>query len=175
MAELLGRRLARHLPLLDPIAEAVQPRVRSALDGNPRLRAALEGQWLGTPLHPPLTDVPIGAGTAAVLFDAAETLTGSQGMARAADASLALGVLGALPAATTGVTDWRDLRRRAAAHRHRARAAQRQRRSCSTSPRWACAPPGAAARRRRRPGSPTACRPSPHTSAVSSRSGSASA
>ncbi len=110
MAELLGRRLARHLPLLDPIAEAVQPRVRSALDGNPRLRAALEGQWLGTPLHPPLTDVPIGAGTAAVLFDAAETLTGSQGMARAADASLALGVLGALPAATTGVTDWRDLR-----------------------------------------------------------------
>ena len=109
MAELLGRRLARHLPLLDPIAEAVQPRVRSALDANPRLRAALEGEWLGTPLHPPLTDVPIGAGTVAVLFDAAETLTGSSSMARAADASLAVGVLGALPAATTGATDWRDL------------------------------------------------------------------
>ena len=110
MAELLGRRLARHLPLLDPIAEAVQPRVRAALDGNPRLRDALEGEWIGTPLHPPLTDVPIGAGTAAVVFDAAATLTGSPAMARAADLSLALGVLGSLPAATTGIADWRDLR-----------------------------------------------------------------
>jgi uncharacterized membrane protein len=110
VAELLGRRLARHLPLLDPIAEAVQPRVRAALDANPRLRDVLDGEWLGTPLHPPLTDVPIGAGTVAVLFDAAETLTGSPAMARAADLSLALGVLGALPAATTGVTEWRDLR-----------------------------------------------------------------
>ena len=42
MAELLGRRLARHLPLLDPIAEAVQPRLRRALDDNPRTWAENE-------------------------------------------------------------------------------------------------------------------------------------
>jgi uncharacterized membrane protein len=109
VAELLGRRLARHLTALDPIAQTVQARVREALAANPALRDALDGTWLGTPLHPPLTDVPIGAGTLAALFDAAETLTGSAEMARAADLSLVVGVLGTLPAATTGVTDWREL------------------------------------------------------------------
>jgi uncharacterized membrane protein len=109
VAELLGRRLARHLTALDPLAQTVQARVRGALDANPALRDALDGAWLGTPLHPPLTDVPIGAGTLAALFDAAETLTGSSELARAADLSLVVGVLGTLPAATTGVTDARTL------------------------------------------------------------------
>jgi uncharacterized membrane protein len=109
VAELLGRRLARHLTALDPLAQTVQARVRDALDANPALRDALDGAWLGTPLHPPLTDVPIGAGTLAALFDAAETLTGSPELARAADLSLVVGVLGTLPAAATGVTDARGL------------------------------------------------------------------
>ena len=110
MAELLGQRLARHLTALDPVAGAVQSRVRDALDASPALRDALDGRWLGTPLHPPLTDVPIGAGTLATLFDVAETLTRSSALARAADLSLVAGVLGTLPAAASGMADARELR-----------------------------------------------------------------
>jgi nitrite reductase/ring-hydroxylating ferredoxin subunit/uncharacterized membrane protein len=74
------------------------------------LRNALDGTWLGTPLHPALTDVPIGAATAAALFDAAESIAGSTELQRAADRALAVGVLGTFPAAVTGASDWRDLR-----------------------------------------------------------------
>jgi nitrite reductase/ring-hydroxylating ferredoxin subunit len=42
--------------------------------------------------------------------DAAETLTGSDAAANAADAALAIGVAGALPAAATGLNDWSYLR-----------------------------------------------------------------
>ena len=110
MAELFGQRLARHLTALDPVAEAVQSRVRDVLDATPALRDALDGRWLGTPLHPPLTDVPIGAATLGMLFDVAEIATGSIALARAADLSLVVGVLGTLPAAASGVADSRNLR-----------------------------------------------------------------
>jgi hypothetical protein len=97
MAELLGQRLARLLRGLDPLADVMQPRIRSALAAAPQLRNALDETWLRTPLHPALTDVPIGATTTAVLLDAAESVSGSADLATAADRALAVGVLGTVP------------------------------------------------------------------------------
>src|SRR2546421_7360711 len=59
-----AKRVADAAPGLDRVAERMQPRVRSALGGRPWLHDALDGTWLGVPLHPVLTDVPVGAWTA---------------------------------------------------------------------------------------------------------------
>lgn len=66
------------------------------------VRNALSGTWLGHPLHPALTDIPIGAWVAATALD----LTGGKRSARAARQLVALGVLAAAPAAATGASDW---------------------------------------------------------------------
>ncbi len=110
MADLVGKRLARPLGWLDTVADAVQPRLRRALGAVPPLRNALDGTWLGTPLHPPLTDIPIGATTAALVLDSAESLAGSSRYGVAADYALAVGVFGTLPTAVAGTSDWRELR-----------------------------------------------------------------
>lgn len=118
--EMLGRRLARRLTWLDPIEDKVQPRVRAALRKAMPLRNFLDGTWLGAPLHPALTDVPIGAMTTALILDSAESLSGDERCRVAADYALSVGVLATLPAAVTGASDWRDLlgetRRVASAH-----------------------------------------------------------
>ena len=67
---------------------------------------ALHGTWLGHPLHPMLTDVPLGAWTATVMLDGWETLTGQQDFTTGADAALALGLAAAVPTAAAGWTDW---------------------------------------------------------------------
>jgi uncharacterized membrane protein len=66
----------------------------------------LNGSWLGHPVHPIITDIPIGAWTAAITLDAMEASTGRKGIARAADAAVALGVVGAASAAVAGFADW---------------------------------------------------------------------
>jgi nitrite reductase/ring-hydroxylating ferredoxin subunit/uncharacterized membrane protein len=68
----------------------------------------LHGTWLGHPLHPVLTDVPIGAWTAALLLDALD-IVGEKDYAPGADAAIALGLAGAVGAAASGLTDWKDL------------------------------------------------------------------
>jgi nitrite reductase/ring-hydroxylating ferredoxin subunit len=84
---------------LDPVAEAVQDAVKAV----PRpIRDVLDGVWLGNPLHPALTDVPLGAWTAAAVLD----VLGSE----AADEVLTIGVLAAVPAALTGLNDWSHLK-----------------------------------------------------------------
>ncbi|MEV4729657.1 Rieske 2Fe-2S domain-containing protein [Saccharopolyspora sp. NPDC049426] len=118
--EMVGRRLARRLTWLDPVEDKLQPLVRDALRKTMPLRNLLDGTCLGAPLHPALTDVPVGAMATALILDAAESLTGSQRCGEAADGALAVGVLATLPAALTGTSDWRDLmgetRRVASAH-----------------------------------------------------------
>ena len=71
-----------------------------------RIADFLHGVWLGHPLHPVLTDIPVGAWTAAVVLDTMEASSGSRGMAKAADTAVALGVAGAVGSAVTGITDW---------------------------------------------------------------------
>ncbi|HET8527456.1 MAG TPA: Rieske (2Fe-2S) protein [Gaiellaceae bacterium] len=96
----LARRAGDAAAALDPLADTLQAAARSL----PRpLRDVLDGVWLGAPLHPALTDVPLGSWTAAAAFDAFDA-------GDAADAAIAVGVLGAVPAALTGLNDWSHLR-----------------------------------------------------------------
>ena len=110
MAETLMQRLVEALPFLDDIAEDVQPKVQEAVDaGGTTARNVLDGVWLEAPLHPALTDVPVGAWTAALVFDGLDVATGKEPIRHAADASLVFGTLGAFGAALTGLSDWRYL------------------------------------------------------------------
>ena len=110
MAETLMQRMVEALPFLDEIAEDVQPKVQEAVDaGGTTARNVLDGVWLEAPLHPVLTDVPVGSWTAALVFDGLDVATGKESIRHAADASLVFGTLGALGAAVTGLSDWRYL------------------------------------------------------------------
>jgi nitrite reductase/ring-hydroxylating ferredoxin subunit/uncharacterized membrane protein len=91
-----------------PLAERLQPLIRRAV-APPLIRNSLDGVWIGAPLHPALTDVPVGSWTAALLLDGAAVLTADEALADAADRALAVGTLAALPAAATGLNDLRDL------------------------------------------------------------------
>src|ERR687894_1111250 len=110
MAETLMQRMVEALPFLDDIAEDVQPKVQEAVAaGGTTARNVLDGVWLEAPLHPVLTDVPVGAWTAALVFDGLDIATGKEPVRHAADASLVFGTLGALGATVTGLSDWRYL------------------------------------------------------------------
>jgi nitrite reductase/ring-hydroxylating ferredoxin subunit/uncharacterized membrane protein len=102
-------RIANAVPWLDPVAKRVQPPVQRFFSARPRLHNLLDGTWLGVPLHPALTDVPMGAWTSAFALDLVAAVTGSEAADQAADGALAVGIAGALPAAATGTADWRDL------------------------------------------------------------------
>jgi nitrite reductase/ring-hydroxylating ferredoxin subunit/uncharacterized membrane protein len=110
MAQTLMQRIVDALPFLDKISDAVQPEVQKAVNaGGTTARNVLDGVWLEAPLHPVLTDVPIGSWTAALVFDGLDLATGKRSVRHAADASLVFGTLGALGAAATGLSDWRYL------------------------------------------------------------------
>lgn len=95
---------------LDPIGDALQTAIQGAYTAGgaagPPVKKILSGTWLGHPLHPLLTDVPVGAWTVTALLDAVEIATGRSALAPGADASMALGLAGALGAAVSGLSDW---------------------------------------------------------------------
>jgi len=76
---------------------------------NRKIKDYLNGTWLGHPIHPVLTDVPLGAWSGTMILDMAWLGNEDEGVARSSDLSLLLGILGATGAAVTGVTDWSDL------------------------------------------------------------------
>jgi uncharacterized membrane protein len=91
---------------LDHVAEHVAKAVKRAVpDGSPG-NEVLSGADLGHPLHPPLTDVVIGAWTSALALD----WLGGKRSGPAADRLVALGVLSAIPTAAAGLNDWATLR-----------------------------------------------------------------
>jgi nitrite reductase/ring-hydroxylating ferredoxin subunit/uncharacterized membrane protein len=67
------------------------------------------GMGLGVPLHPVVTDIPIGAWTVALVLDALDTINGDDDFAPGADAAIAVGLVGALGAVPSGLTDWQHL------------------------------------------------------------------
>ncbi len=102
------------MPESKPLDEKIQKAIDKALyaNGNPAAQKArnfLNGTWLGEPLHVALTDVPIGAWTVAMVFDALAMMDSRYEFALAADTSIAIGLAGAAGAAITGVTDWSDV------------------------------------------------------------------
>jgi len=102
---------------LDRLSDKIQPLVvdafkSSGLAGR-KVKNLLHGTWLGHPLHPALTDVPLGAWTAALTLDAMETISGRKELGAGADAAIAVGLVGAAGAAVTGLTDWSETNGRA--------------------------------------------------------------
>jgi nitrite reductase/ring-hydroxylating ferredoxin subunit/uncharacterized membrane protein len=87
---------------LDPVANAAR-RVVQAVIRPQVLRDALHGVWLGHPLHPVLTDVPIGTWTAAAILDLVP------GTGPAAATLIVTGCLAAVPTAVTGWVDFSEL------------------------------------------------------------------
>ena len=107
----LAERVATSQTWLDGLSDRLQPVVREAVSGTGRRGAdLLDGVWLGAPLHPAITDVPIGALTAAVALDSVALVTGSRTVDKQADGALAVSVAGSVAAATTGLADWRYMR-----------------------------------------------------------------
>ena len=82
-------------PLAEAVGRAVQPRV---------VRNLLSGTDLGEPLHPVLTDLPIGAWVMSALLDTA----GGPAAEGAADLLVTAGVVAAVPTAAAGLNDWSD-------------------------------------------------------------------
>jgi nitrite reductase/ring-hydroxylating ferredoxin subunit/uncharacterized membrane protein len=97
-------------PALDGIAERLSGAVRGAYEAagpaGSSAKDAMHGVWLGHPLHPVFTDLPVGAWTTALALDCAGN--GDPGMRRAATFAMGVGLLGALGAAITGLTDWSE-------------------------------------------------------------------
>ena len=82
-------------PLAATVSRVVHPRA---------VRNLLSGTNVGHPLHPMLTDVPIGAWAMSTLLD---TL-GGPGVERSADLLVSAGLLAAVPTAASGLNDWSD-------------------------------------------------------------------
>src|SRR5258705_3250970 len=68
----------------------------------PILKDFLNGVWLGHPLHPAITDVPIGAYVVAIVLDLA-------GQRAGATAAIGVGIVFMLLAALAGYADYIDL------------------------------------------------------------------
>lgn len=106
--EKLGRTIESQA-WLDRVAEPLQQIISRVLRPGPwgtPLRNLLNGTFLGHPLHPALTDVPIGSWTFAFLADAVDSLPGGRSLRPGATLAVGLGVAGALGAALTGLADW---------------------------------------------------------------------
>jgi len=110
MGATFSQRIVDAVPFLDRIADSVQPKVQEAVGkGGTTVRNILDGVWFGTPLHPVLTDVPVGSWTSTLVFDGLDIATGRTAMRNAADATLAVGIAGGFAAAAVGISDWRYL------------------------------------------------------------------
>ncbi|MFF2253463.1 Rieske 2Fe-2S domain-containing protein [Streptomyces sp. NPDC058142] len=68
------------------------------------IKNALSGTWLGHPVHPMLTDVPIGAWAMASVLD----VTAGRAGAASARRLVGIGLIATLPAAASGASDWSD-------------------------------------------------------------------
>jgi nitrite reductase/ring-hydroxylating ferredoxin subunit len=88
---------------LDRPADALMGAIGDAIPAGP-VKDALSGTWLGHPLHPALTDLPIGFWTSAWVLD----LIGGKRSASAARLLVGLGIASAVPTAVTGASDWAD-------------------------------------------------------------------
>ncbi len=94
---------------LDGLAVPLQKRVGKVFQSGgtvtKRIEDALHGVPIGTPLHPILVTIPIGAWTVVGVLDAMELL-GRRDVRAGADIAVQVGIVGAALSAITGITDW---------------------------------------------------------------------
>ncbi len=83
--------------------------IRPGLSFKGRKFKGLRG-WAGKPLHPPLTDIPIGAYILAAVFDVISYFVGpsevGEDLFRAATWLLIAGIVASVPTIVTGFWDW---------------------------------------------------------------------
>jgi nitrite reductase/ring-hydroxylating ferredoxin subunit/uncharacterized membrane protein len=94
-------------PGVDRTSELIKDAFDSAGVQGQRVKNALHGVWLGHPLHPAITDVPVGSWTVAAAMDLLE-IRGDSNYKSGADFAVLFGLLSSLPAALSGATDWSD-------------------------------------------------------------------
>ncbi len=94
----------------EQVGEVLDKPVAAVLDRSEpaavKTRNFLHGTWLGHPLHPVLTDVPVGAWTTAVTLDMVDAARGKEELSAGADAAVTLGLVAAVGTAITGLADW---------------------------------------------------------------------
>jgi hypothetical protein len=73
------------------------------------IKLFLNGSWLGHPLHPLLTDIPVGAWTLTLLFDLVGLIFHLPQLGIASSIAAAVGIAAALGAAAAGLMDWMDI------------------------------------------------------------------
>src|SRR5438067_8302892 len=99
-------------PAIDQVAEPLSKAVRGAYEAagpaGQQVKNAVHGVWLGHPLHPVFTDLPLGAWTTGLVLDAVAARTNEPVMEKAADVAIGVGLAGAAAAAITGLTDWSE-------------------------------------------------------------------
>jgi nitrite reductase/ring-hydroxylating ferredoxin subunit/uncharacterized membrane protein len=88
---------------LDRVAQPLNRAVHRVIQAGP-LKDALSGTWLGHPAHPVLVMLPIGSWSSASVLD----LAAGGRSTPAARTLVAIGLLGAVPAVASGLTDWSD-------------------------------------------------------------------
>ena len=88
---------------LDGAAKPLGKLVRDTVPPGP-VKDALSGVALGHPLHPLLTDLPIGTWTSALLLD----WIGGRGGEQAADRLIGIGLLATVPTVASGLNEWAD-------------------------------------------------------------------
>ncbi len=108
-------RAITRIPRLEEAGKWLANSIHSAvLAGGDLTRSAVDvlhgSSWLGHPLHPVLTDIPIGAWTLAEVFDAMAAGGGGRAAEYTADSLIAIGVLAAVPTALTGLADYSAIR-----------------------------------------------------------------
>ncbi len=88
---------------LDRVAAPLERTAKKLIPPGP-VKDALHGARVGHPLHPALTDLPIGSFAAASILD----LVGRGRFEGAVESLLALGIGAAVPTAAAGLADWSE-------------------------------------------------------------------
>lgn len=88
---------------IDKVGKPVAAKVADVI-GHGTVKDVLSGTWTGHPLHPVMTDLPIGFWTSSFMLD----LVGGKRSAAASQRLIGLGILSAVPTAAAGLSDWSD-------------------------------------------------------------------
>jgi uncharacterized membrane protein len=99
-------------PLVERFSDGLQgflQKVLSTSRRSPRhLKSFLNGTWLGHPLHPLITDIPITTWVLTAVFDIIWLISRANWSAYGAFVTVIVGLLAAVAAAVTGLADWSD-------------------------------------------------------------------